>query len=61
MERAVGGRHGSFASRPAGHIDPMFVFTKQSGRRGRVRFMWWPLLISLALSVVLTVLLNTLI
>ena len=32
----------------------MFVFTKRSGQRGRVRFYWWPLLISIALSVILT-------
>ena len=39
----------------------MFVWTKQSGRPGRVRFMWWPLLISIALSILLTILLNVLI
>ena len=32
----------------------MFVWTKRSGRRGRVRFYWWPLVISLLLSVLLT-------
>jgi hypothetical protein len=32
----------------------MFVFTKGSGRRGRVRFLWWPLLLSLAISLLLT-------
>lgn len=36
----------------------MFVWTKRSDRPGRVRFSWWPLLLSLVLSVVLTVLLN---
>jgi hypothetical protein len=36
----------------------MFVWTKRSGRPSRVRFMWWPLLLSIVLSVVLTVLLN---
>jgi hypothetical protein len=36
----------------------MFVWTKRPGRPSRVRFMWWPLLLSLVLSVVLTVLLN---
>ena len=36
----------------------MFVWTKRSGRRSTVRFMWWPLLLSIVLSVVLTVLLN---
>ena len=32
----------------------MFVFTKRSGGSGRVRFYWWPLLVSIALSVILT-------
>lgn len=50
-----------FANRPTGHIGGMFVFTKQSGRPGRIRFMWWPLLISIVLSVVLTIVLNALI
>jgi hypothetical protein len=36
----------------------MFVWTKRSGRPGRARFSWWPLLLSLLLSVLLTVVLN---
>jgi hypothetical protein len=32
----------------------VFVFTKRSGRRGRVRFLWWPLAISIVLSLVLS-------
>lgn len=36
----------------------MFVWTKRSGRPGKTRIYLWPLLLSLALSVVLTVLLN---
>jgi hypothetical protein len=36
----------------------MFVWTKGSGRPSRVRFSWWPLLLSVLVSVVLTVLLN---
>ncbi len=36
----------------------MFVWTKRSGRPGRARFYWWPLLLSLLVSIVLTVLLN---
>jgi hypothetical protein len=36
----------------------MFVWTKGSGRPSRVRFLWWPLLLSLVVSIVLTVLLN---
>jgi hypothetical protein len=37
---------------------PMFVWQKRSGERSRVKFYWWPLVASLALSVLLTVLLN---
>ena len=37
----------------------MFVYRKRSGRPGRVKFYWWPLLLSLAVSVVLTLLLNS--
>jgi hypothetical protein len=36
----------------------MFVWTKGSGRPPKVRFLWWPLVLSLVASVVLTVLLN---
>jgi hypothetical protein len=36
----------------------MLVWTKGSGRPSRVRFLWWPLLLSLVLSVVLTLVLN---
>jgi hypothetical protein len=36
----------------------MFVWYKRSGERSRVRFMWWPLVLSLLLSVLLTVLVN---
>lgn len=36
----------------------MFVWHKRSGRRGRVRFYWWPLVLSLVASVLLTILLN---
>lgn len=36
----------------------MFVFTKRSGERTRMRFMWWPLLLSIGLSILLTVALN---
>lgn len=32
----------------------MFVFAKRSGRRRRVRFYGWPLVLSLAVSVLLT-------
>lgn len=36
----------------------MFVWTKRSGQRSRTRFYWWPLLLSLVLSVLLTLLIN---
>ena len=36
----------------------MFVYSKRSGQRGRTRFYWWPLLLSLALSVLLTLVVN---
>jgi len=36
----------------------MFVWTKRSGRPARTRFSWWPLLLSLLMSVVLTVVIN---
>lgn len=36
----------------------MFVWHKRSGQRGRVRFLWWPLVLSVALSVLLTLVLN---
>jgi uncharacterized membrane protein YhaH (DUF805 family) len=36
----------------------MFVWTKRSGRSARTRFSWWPLLLSLLMSVVLTVAIN---
>lgn len=32
----------------------MVVFSKRSGRRVRVRILWWPLVISVVLSVLLT-------
>jgi hypothetical protein len=31
----------------------MFIFTKRSGQRGRFRFLWWPLLLSIGLTVLL--------
>lgn len=36
----------------------MFIWHKRSGQRGRVRFMWWPLVLSLVFAVDLTVALN---
>ena len=36
----------------------MFVWTKRSGQRGKVRFYWWPLVLCLVLSVLLTLALN---
>ncbi len=43
---------------PGGNLAGMFVWTKRSGQPGKTRFYWWPLLISLLLSVVLTLLVN---
>jgi hypothetical protein len=36
----------------------MFVWTKRSGERGKTRVYWWPLLLSIVLSVLLTIALN---
>jgi hypothetical protein len=36
----------------------MFVWHKRSGRPGRMRFSWWPLVLSVIVSVVLTIVLN---
>ena len=33
-------------------------WSKRSGERPRMRVLWWPLVLSLAVSVVVTVLLN---
>ena len=41
-----------------GSLLGMFVFTKRSGQRGKTRFSWWPLLLSLLLSVLLTVIIS---
>ena len=35
----------------------MFVWTKRSGERARFRFYWWPLLLSIGVSVLLILLL----
>ncbi|MEA2704890.1 MAG: hypothetical protein QOD63_2835 [Actinomycetota bacterium] len=37
----------------------MFVWTKRPGQPAKRRVIWWPLLLSLVASVVLTILLNT--
>ena len=42
------------SGKPAG----MFVWTKRSGERGKARFYWWPLVLCLVLSVLLTLALN---
>ena len=36
----------------------MFVWTKRSGQPGKTRFSWWPLLLSLVASVLLTLIVN---
>jgi hypothetical protein len=45
------------AARP-GSLPGMFVWTKRSGERGKARFYWWPLVLGLVLSVLLTLALN---
>ena len=42
----------------AGNPEPMFIWQKNSGERSRVRFLWWPLVASLVLSVLLTIAIN---
>ncbi len=37
----------------------MFVWYKRSGQRSRVRFYWWPLVLSLVLSVLLMIVINS--
>lgn len=37
----------------------MFVWYKRSGERSRARFYWWPLVLSLALSILLMIVLNS--
>ena len=37
----------------------MFFWFKRSGEPGGVRFLWWPLALSIVLSVVLTIALNS--
>jgi len=32
----------------------VFIFTKRSGRRANVRFIWWPLVLCLVLSVLIS-------
>jgi len=36
----------------------MFVYRKRSGRPGKTNFYWWPLLLSLLVSVLLTLAIN---
>lgn len=36
----------------------MFVWTKRSGRPATTRFYLWPLVVSVLLSIVLTILIN---
>lgn len=39
----------------------MFVWYKGPGQRPQTRFFWWPLVLSLVVSVVLTIVVNKLI
>lgn len=41
----------------AGNSHAMFVYRKRSGRPGKASFYWWPLVLSLVISVLLTLLL----
>jgi len=43
---------------PGGQAERVFVWQKRSGHRSKVRVLWWPLVLSLVASVVLTLLLN---
>lgn len=43
---------------PMGNPGVMMWWSKRSGERPRVRVLWWPLALSLVLSVGVTVLLN---
>ena len=36
----------------------MFVYRKRSGRPGKTNFYWWPLVLSLLVSVLLTLAIN---
>ena len=36
----------------------MFIFTKRNGEPGRARFLWWPLVLSLVVTVLLNLLLR---
>ncbi len=42
----------------AGIPPPMFVYRKRSGRPGQSKFYWWPLLLSLLVSVLVTLAIN---
>lgn len=49
---------GCFGLGRRGNAEGMMIWSKRSGRPGKVRFIWWPLILSLAVSVGVTVLLN---
>jgi hypothetical protein len=36
----------------------MFVFTKRGGERTRFRLLWWPLILSIGLTILLNLLLR---
>jgi len=46
------------ATGPGGQAQRVFVWQKRSGRRSSVRVLWWPLVLSLVASVLLTLFLN---
>ena len=35
----------------------MFIWSKRSGHRSSVRFLWWPLILSIVVTVLLNVIL----
>ena len=37
----------------------MFVWSRGPGEKSRFRFYWWPLLLSIGISVIVTLLLNS--
>lgn len=39
----------------------MFVWSKRPGEPSRFRFSWWPLVLGVALSILLTLVLNALV
>lgn len=47
------------AMRMAGPREAMFIWHKRSGQPGRFKFLWWPLVLSIAPSIVITLVLDS--